>query len=150
VTKGHRINQDPGTIGTMVVYARPILEVWVPGRPPDLHHGKHTTRWQRAAVTRERKAIVWALASGARHKAGLGPCGGDRRRLEVTVCWKGPRRDVINLLQDLKPDVDAMVKAGWLWDDSDKFLEWTFPPAYVVVARLQDVGIRYRVWPSTS
>lgn len=96
----------------------PIIRVVVPGRPPELHHGKDMNRWQRAAKVRDRKELVLRLAQGERNRLRLPVvCPRERRSVQPVVYWRGPERDEINLLQDLKADVDALVMAGLLVDD---------------------------------
>lgn len=48
----------------------------------------------------------------------------DRVRLVVTVQYRDARRrDVHNLMPTVKACVDGLVDAGWLTDDSDRYLQ---------------------------
>lgn len=121
-----------------------VLSVLIPGRPPDLHQqGQH--RKARARIIRERRALVRALALGARHGAHLGAAT-TPRRLRVTVAWRGTRRDSPNLLQDLKADVDALKDAGWVVDDRDDWLTIDYPPTYTSAAAERDVCVVYHLF----
>lgn len=92
-----------------------------------------------------RRSFVKVMAQGARHGAGLEPAT-EKRRLHVTVWWRGVKRDDVNLLQDLKADVDGLVDAGWLKDDNREWMLLDYPPEYRAALTEHDVGIEYRLY----
>lgn len=126
--------------------SEPLLVLRVNGRPPDLHHGKHISRWTRAREQGMRRSFVKVMAQGARHGAELEPCGREKRRLHVVVFWRGIKRDDVNLLQDLKADFDGLVDAGWLRDDNREWLQLDYPPEYQPALTEQQVGVEYRLY----
>ena len=130
---------------TSVWREQPMLTLKIAGRPPDLHQqGKH--RMVKAAITRDRRAMVKVLAQGERHRAGLDPCPDEIRRLHVTLYWIGTKRDSPNVLQDLKADVDALVDAGWLFNDDDNHLLIDYPPSYEVAASKSLMAVEYQLF----
>jgi hypothetical protein len=135
---------------------RPLLVLRVFGRPPDLHQqGQH--RMARATVTRERRAMVKVLAQGERHRVRLAPAkplalyyGAGKRRLHITIWWRGTKRDDPNMLQDLKADIDGLKDAGWLVDDSREWMVLDYPPEYVLAMTEKDVSVEYRLYEAEA
>lgn len=137
-------------------YVTPLLVLKVNGRPPDLHSGKHINRWARARDTAMRRAFIKVMAQAERHRARMEPNAitnagifkplPQKRRLHVTVWWRGVKRDDINLMQDLKADVDGLKDAGWIVDDNREWLVWDFPPEYLYAVNERAVGIEYRLF----
>lgn len=122
----------------------PLLVLRVMGRLPDLHQqGQH--RMAKATVTRERRAMVKVLAQGERHRARMEKAT-TKRRLHVTVWWKGTKRDDPNMLQDIKADVDGLVDAGWLVNDNREWVEIDYPFEYAYASTKRDESVEYRLF----
>jgi hypothetical protein len=137
---------NPGGEGS---FAPPplIVRFEVPGRPPDLHHGSDLMRWSRAKKVKARRQLVGTLAAGARNLARLPTqCPLERRSVQPIVHWRGPERDEINLLQDLKADIDAIVDAGLLVDDKRLWCQ-VERPRYVRAPTLREIKVVYEIRP---
>lgn len=134
----------------------PLLVLRVMGRPPNLHAtGAHVNYLAQARVRRERRAMVKVLAQAERHRARIDGVVARKRRLHITVWWRGTKRDDPNLLQDLKADIDGLKDAGWLVDDSREWMELDFPPEYLYAVTKREISVEYRLYelpghPSSS
>lgn len=97
------------------------LRIEVQGRPPNLANAR-LHFGQRARLVAERKRLIWALAITARNEAGLTKAT-EPRQIMATVYLCGRIRDQDNLAAGLKADIDGLVEAGWLVDDSPDWCE---------------------------
>ena len=92
------------------------LMVVVPGRPPSL--GNLRLGWaDRHRLVANRKALVRILARAALSRARLAPAA-TACLVEATVFIAGRQFDTDNLWASLKADIDGLVAAGVLRDDS--------------------------------
>lgn len=92
------------------------LRIVVPGRPPNVANLRG--HWsKRARLLARRKALVKVLARSALASARAGVAT-KPQRVEVTAYLSGVPRDADNLVAGLKADLDGLVQAGVLVDDS--------------------------------
>ena len=92
------------------------LQIVVPGRPPNL--GNLRLGWAaRHRLVASRKALVAVLGRQAVARVGMTPATSPRQ-VHVVVYLAGVPRDGDNLAAGLKADLDGLVAAGVLLDDS--------------------------------
>lgn len=96
-----------------------------------------------------RRSYIKVMAQGVRHGAKMEKAT-ERRRLHVTIWWRGVKRDDANLMQDLKADVDGLVDAGWLVNDNRKWLAWDYPPEYRQADDEHAVAIEYSLFAAEA
>jgi hypothetical protein len=71
---------------------------------------------------------IWKAWSSNEHREHLLAKHGEKATIEITFyVTKGPRDDEDNRLARCKGIIDALVRLGVLWDDSDEFLS-IIPP----------------------
>jgi hypothetical protein len=88
-----------------------------------------TDRRHWSACWKDRKRINWLLVA-ALPQAGC-PHGGRRRRVEIIAYRRRLIADKANLIGGAKTLVDAIVGAGVLVDDSDRWAEITYDQALI-------------------
>ena len=108
-------------------------------KPPTANSRLHWAA--RARVTAVLRAETHLIAVSERNRLGA-PLATDRRRLELTYIRPKGREgshplDADSVAAAMKPIVDAIVRAGWLRDDSAPWCEYVLP--------LQAVGKRRAV-----
>lgn len=96
----------------------------------------------RASYTADLSANLKLNLQSYRHSYSI-PKAEERRQLQMTLFKKGRFFDQDNLVAALKPVVDAAVRAGFLVDDSERWLDYLMPHQRKAEGPVQLVEMRF-------